>query len=127
MKSKPRRGAPQHAQHAGAQIGTTQTLQDFEQLVAELSQPRYVFHLYIAGASVRSSLAITNIRKICEQYLLGRYELDVIDIYQQPETTTKAQVVAVPTLIKEFPMPPQRFVGDLSDTEKIVVSLKLRE
>ena len=65
-------------------------------------------------------------RRICDQYLSGRYELEVIDVYQQPAKTKTAQIVAVPTLIKELPFPPQRFVGDMSNTERIVVGLNLR-
>jgi len=71
-------------------------------------------------------LAIANVRRICEQYLANQYDLEVIDIYQQPEETKTAQVVVVPTLIKELPFPPQRFVGDMSNTEKIVVGLRLK-
>ncbi len=67
-----------------------------------------------------------NVRKICEQYLAGQYELDVVDVYQQPEVTKSAEVIALPTLIKELPFPPKRFVGDMSNTERIVVGLKLR-
>jgi circadian clock protein KaiB len=105
---------------------TSRTLQEFEALVADLSQPKYVFRLYVAGNTTRSSQAITNVRRICEQYLPGQYELDVIDVYQQPEATKSAEVIALPTLIKEFPFPPRRFVGDMSNTERIVVGLKLR-
>jgi circadian clock protein KaiB len=101
------------------------TLREFERLVADLSQPTYLFRLYVSGSSPRSAAAIGNVRSICQRYLPGRYELEVIDVYQQPGTTKEAQVVAVPTLIKELPLPPQRFVGDMSNTEKIVVALKL--
>lgn len=105
---------------------TSRTLQEFEALVADLAQPKYVFRLYVAGNTTRSSQAITNVRKICEQYLPGKYELDVVDVYQQPEVTKSAEVIALPTLIKELPFPPKRFVGDMSNTERIVVGLKLR-
>lgn len=104
---------------------TSQTLQEFETLVADLSRPKYVFRLYVAGNTTRSSQAITNVRRICEQYLPGQYELDVVDVYQQPEVTKSAEVIALPTLIKELPFPPKRFVGDMSNTERIVVGLKL--
>ncbi len=103
-----------------------QTLKEFEQLVAELAQPIYLFRLYVSGTSPRSALAIANVRQICEQYLPGRYELEVIDVYQQPGETKTAQIVAVPTLIKEVPLPSQRFVGDMSNTERIVIGLNLR-
>jgi circadian clock protein KaiB len=104
-----------------------QVLAEFEKLVAELSEPVYLFRLYVSGASPRSALAITNIRNICEKYLPGRYELEVVDVFQQPGATKEAQIVAVPTLIKELPLPRKKFVGDMSDVEKIVVGLKLRQ
>jgi len=106
--------------------GTQQTLAEFQKLVAELAQPTYHFRLYVAGTSQRSSTAIANVRRICDQYLLGHYELEVVDVYQQPAETKQAQVVAVPTLVKEMPFPPQRFVGDMSNTERIVIGLKLK-
>ncbi len=102
------------------------TLAEFEKLVSELAIPNYLFRLYVSGTSSRSATAIANIRLICEQYLAGHYELEVIDVYQQPQATKSAQVIVVPTLIKELPLPAQRFVGDMSKTEKIVVGLRLR-
>ena len=104
----------------------TRTLREFEALVAGLAQPKYVFRLYVAGNTARSREAITNVRGICERYLAGHYELDVVDVYQQPEITKSADVVALPTLIKELPFPRRKFVGDMSNTERIVVGLKLR-
>jgi circadian clock protein KaiB len=104
----------------------SRTLREFESLVADLAQPKYIFRLYVAGNSVRSRQAITNVREICERYLPGNYELDVVDVYQQPEVTKAADVIALPTLIKELPFPPKKFVGDMSNTERIVVGLKLR-
>lgn len=101
------------------------TLQEFEKLVADLAQPNYLFRLYVSGNSSRSTLAIANVRRICKMYLSGHYELEVIDIYQQPGATKAAQVIAVPTLIKELPFPVQRFVGDMSNTERIIVGLNL--
>ena len=101
------------------------SLEEFEALVAELALPKFVFRLYVAGNTARSSQAITNVRRICEQYLPGRYELDVVDVYQQPEATRSADIIALPTLIKELPFPPRRFVGDMSNTERLVVGLKL--
>jgi circadian clock protein KaiB len=103
-----------------------QTLKEFEKLVAELAQPRYLFRLFVSGSSTRSAMAIANVRRICDQYLPERYELEVVDVYQQPAKTKTEQVIAVPTLIKVLPFPPQRFVGDMSNTERIVVGLNLR-
>ena len=102
-----------------------QTLREFERLVSDLSRPKYVFRLYVAGNSLRSTQAITNVRRICEQYLSGFYELEVIDVYQSPGATRESDIIALPTLIKELPLPPKRFIGDMSDEERIVVGLKL--
>ncbi len=108
------------------EFSTDETLREFEQLVAKLAMPTYLFRLYVSGTSTRSALAIANVRRICERYLANHYDLEVIDVYQQPEETKTAQVVVVPTLIKELPFPPQRFVGDMSNTDKIVVGLRLK-
>ncbi len=102
------------------------TLEEFESLARELANPRYSFRLFVSGATPRSATAIASVRRICEQYLPGKYDLEVVDVYQQPEQTREAQIVAVPTLIKALPFPSQRFVGDMSDAERIVVGLKLR-
>jgi circadian clock protein KaiB len=123
MSANPKNGDPPDDRE---QALDTRTLKEFERLVADLAQPIYLFRLYVSGTSPRSAIAITNVRRICDQYLPGRYELEVIDVYQQPSATKTAQVVVVPTLIKELPFPPQRFVGDMSNTERIVVGLRLK-
>lgn len=89
-------------------------------------QPKYVLRLYIAGVSIRSSRAVENIKKICDKHLKGRYELEVIDIYQNPVLAKGEQIIAVPTLIKRFPPPLRKFIGDLHDTKKILVGLDLK-
>jgi circadian clock protein KaiB len=86
----------------------------------------YVLRLYVAGLNSISLRAIENLKKICEENLQGRYELEVIDIYQQPVLARGEQIIAAPTLIKELPPPLRRFIGDLSQTEKILVGLDLR-
>jgi circadian clock protein KaiB len=86
---------------------------------------RYVLRLYIAGTGTRSTCAITNIKKICERDLNDRYDLKVIDIFQHPEAAREAQIVAVPTLVKELPLPLQRFIGDLSDPDKVILGMKI--
>ena len=73
----------------------------------------------------RSINAIENIRKICEENLQGRYELEVIDIYQQPEYAKSEEILAAPTLIKKLPLPLRKFIGDMSDKEKILIGLNL--
>lgn len=85
----------------------------------------YDFSLYVSGATPRSHRAISNIKKICEKHLPGRYKLHVIDIFENPGETAAHNVVAAPTLIKEAPLPVRRFIGDLSDTEKVTQGLAL--
>lgn len=98
----------------------------YEQSLKEtLSAERYSLCLYITGTTRRSALAISNIRALCEEFLPGRYDLEVIDIYQQPVKTMNEQVIAVPTLIKRFPKPVKRLVGDCSDRTKLMVALGL--
>jgi circadian clock protein KaiB len=125
MSTESRKNDPREDTERALDVGVDQTLKEFEKLVVRLASPSYVFRLYVSGTTSRSTLAIANVRRICEQYLMGRYDLEVIDIYQQPAATRQAQIIAVPTLIKEVPFPPQRFVGDMSDTERIVVALNL--
>jgi circadian clock protein KaiB len=87
----------------------------------------YSLRLYITGSTERSTDAITNIRNLCEKYLPGRYELEVVDIYQQPGKAADAQIIAAPTLIKQLPKPIKRIIGNLSDPEKIILGLDLKE
>jgi circadian clock protein KaiB len=82
--------------------------------------------LYVAGSSPHSTRAITNIRKICEEHLDGRYDLEVVDIAQHPELTAGEQIIAAPTLIKISPLPIRRFIGDMSRTDRILLGLDLR-
>lgn len=86
----------------------------------------YVLRLYVAGLMPKSTLAIANMKRICEEHLQGRYELEVIDLYQQPQLAQGDQIVAVPTLIKKLPLPLRRIIGDMSNTELVLVGLDLR-
>ena len=86
----------------------------------------YVLVLYVAGQTPRSATAIANIRKLCERELRGRYVLEIVDIYQEPERAKDEQLFAVPTLIKKLPAPLRRIIGDLSDTERVVAGMNLR-
>ena len=97
-----------------------------EKAAAERKTERYVLRLYIAGLTPRSTLAVQNIRKICEEHLEGRYELEVVDIYQQPTLAEGEQIIAAPTLVKKLPLPLRRFIGDMSNTERILVGMDLR-
>jgi len=87
---------------------------------------KYVLRLYVAGITPKSTRAIENIKRICEEVLHGRYELEIIDVYQQPELAETEQIIAAPTLIKKLPLPLRRVIGDLSDKERVVVGLDLR-
>jgi circadian clock protein KaiB len=86
----------------------------------------YVLRLYIAGTSSKSMRAVANIKEICEGSLKNRYDLEVIDIYQQPVLTKGEQIIAAPTLVKKLPLPLRKFIGDMSDTDRILVGLDLR-
>jgi circadian clock protein KaiB len=92
----------------------------------QVPDERYVLRLYVTGMTPRSVAAIENIRRICEEHLQGRYELEIVDIYQHPEASKEAQLLAAPTMIKQLPLPLRRFVGDMSNEEKILVGLDLR-
>jgi circadian clock protein KaiB len=87
---------------------------------------RYVLRLYVSGTTPRSMRAVANVRKLCEEHLRGRYELEVIDILQHPGVAEGEQIIAAPTLIKKLPPPLRRFIGDMSQTERILLGLDLR-
>lgn len=86
---------------------------------------RYILKLYVTGLTNRSARAIENLQIFCEKHLAGRYELQVIDVYQQPELTRSEQIVAIPTLIKKLPLPLRRLIGDMSDEERVLVGLDI--
>jgi circadian clock protein KaiB len=88
--------------------------------------PRYVLRLYVTGQTPRSVQSVENLRRLCEKYLKGRYDLEVVDIYQQPALAAEGQIIAAPTLIKTMPLPLRRLVGDFSDKERVVLGLDLR-
>ena len=90
------------------------------------SEETFVLRLYVTGTTPKSLRAIANLQKICEEHLKGRYDLEVIDLYQQPVRAEGEQVVAVPTLIKQLPAPLRRLIGDMSDVERVLVGLDLR-
>jgi circadian clock protein KaiB len=87
----------------------------------------YVLRLYVAGLTPRSRRAISNIKEICEEYLSKRYELQIIDVYQRPVLAREEQIVATPTLVKRLPAPLRRFIGDLSEKEKVLIGLDLKK
>lgn len=98
----------------------------FEAALKASKEGRYVLRLYVTGITPNSLKAIENIKAICRDHLEGRFELEVIDIYKRPDLAREAQIIAAPTLIKKLPTPLRRFIGDLSDVEKILAGLDLR-
>ena len=96
--------------------------------VAAVAQPdtRYILRLYVTGTTPNSLHAMQNLRKLCDEHLKGRYELEVIDVYQQPQLARGEQIIAAPTLIKQLPPPLRKFVGDLSDTEHVLMGLDIQ-
>ncbi len=106
---------------------TKTTVEEFEKALA---QPRpeesHTLRLYVAGMTPQSRRAIANIKQICEEHLKDRYSLEVIDIYQQPVLAEGEQIIATPTLVKKLPLPLRRLLGDLSNTERVLVGLDLK-
>lgn len=98
-----------------------------EAAAAAHDRTRYVMRLYVTGPTPQSTRATANIRKICEEHLHGRYELEVVDICQNPSLARGEQIVAAPTLVKMLPLPLRRFIGDLSQTERLLIGLDLRK
>lgn len=87
--------------------------------------PAYVLRLFIAGTTTRSSRAIANLRRVCEERLHGEYDLEVVDIYQHPAAAQEHQILAAPTLVKMLPLPLRRIIGDLANEERVLVGLGL--
>jgi circadian clock protein KaiB len=86
----------------------------------------YSLRLYVAGQTPKSIAAISNLKKICEQHLPGRYEIEIIDLMKDPALAVRHQIVAIPTLIRQLPEPLKRIIGDLSNVEKVLVGLDIR-
>ena len=89
-----------------------------------LKRAKYILRLYVTGSSARSLQAIQNLKKICEEHLPD-YDLEVIDIYEDPQAAREEQIIAAPTLVKKLPKPLRKFVGDLSNTKKILIGLDI--
>ena len=94
-------------------------------LSPKVTSANYVLRLYVSGSTARSARAIENLHQICEEYLAGCYDLEVVDIYQRPETAREFQIIAVPTLVRLLPLPLRRIVGDLSDRARVLRGLDL--
>ena len=108
-------------------IKVSDSTRAFERAQVSPQERRYTLRLYVTGTTPQSVRAIANVKKICEEYLKGRYELDVVDLYQQPQLAQGEQIIAAPTLIKKLPLPLRRIIGDMSKTERVLVGLDLQK
>jgi circadian clock protein KaiB len=102
------------------------TAEAFERTLAASRSQRYVLRLYVTGMTPRSTQAFVALKAICEEYLHGRYDLEVIDIYEHPSLAKDEQIVAAPTLVKKLPAPLRRLIGNLSTKERVLLGLDLR-
>jgi circadian clock protein KaiB len=93
---------------------------------AKTKSETYILRLYIAGQTPRSIAALANLKKICEEKLAGRYQLQVIDLLENPKLASGDQILAIPTLVRKLPLPVRKIIGDLSNTERVLVGLDLR-
>ena len=96
-----------------------------EKALQDTRDKHYLLRLYVTGTSPRSIRAIGNIKNICEENLKGRYELEIIDVYQQPDIATDKMIIALPTLVKELPQPLRRLIGDLSNKKQVLAGLDI--
>jgi circadian clock protein KaiB len=116
-----RNGSPQDKMH--------DTTAAFEQALKRQQKGRaeYILRLYVTGSTPRSLKAISNLKRVCEEHLHDDYDLQVIDIYKDPDAAREEQIIAAPTLVKKRPAPLRRFVGDLSNTQKLLAGLGINE
>ncbi len=122
-------GKPKKGNGKSAGKVDKQTIEAFEEALEEraVRRAKYILRLYVTGSSHRSLQAVYNLKKICEEYLPDDYDLEVIDIYKDPGAAREEQIIAAPTLVKKLPQPIRKFVGDMSNTQKILVGLDLYE
>ena len=88
-------------------------------------QDTYLLRLYVAGQTPKSIMALANLKKICEEYLSGRYKLQVVDLLENPQLASGDQILAIPTLVRKLPAPVRKIIGDLSNTERVLIGLDL--
>jgi circadian clock protein KaiB len=98
----------------------------FEKLTTKPRNERYVLRLYVTGMTPRSTEAVGALKTICQEHLEGRYDLEVIDVYQHPQLAADEQIIALPLLVRKLPKPIRRLIGDLSDEERVLMGLDLR-
>ena len=94
---------------------------------ASRSEKTYELRLYVAGQTPKSLAAFANLKKICEEHMPGRYHIEVIDLLKKPQLASGDQILAIPTLVRKLPQPIKKIIGDLSNTERVLVGLDLRE
>jgi circadian clock protein KaiB len=99
---------------------------ELNKALAKRDKEKYLLRLYISGITPRSTSAVERVKRICEEHLKGRFDLEVIDIYQQPSLAKGEQIIAAPTLIKKLPFPLRRIIGDMSNEERVLLGLDLR-
>jgi circadian clock protein KaiB len=85
----------------------------------------YKLQLFVTGHTMRSLRAVDNVKRLCDEMLAGRYQLDIVDLYQQPELAAREQLIAAPTLVKRYPLPQRRMVGDMSNRDRLLAGLGL--
>jgi circadian clock protein KaiB len=123
-KTSPR--SPKVAPRSRKMTPREETARSFERAMARQKPDKYILRLYITGLTPRSSRAVENLKAVCEEYLQGHYELEIVDIYQHPNLMEGEQIFAAPTLIKKLPEPLRRLVGDMSDKDRVLLGLDLK-
>jgi circadian clock protein KaiB len=104
-----------------------ENLATVERQIKKAAEERYTLKLYVAGGTPRSARAIERIKQLCEEHLHGRYDLEVIDLYQRPALARGEQIIAAPTLVKSLPLPLRKIIGDMTDESTVMVGLDLRK
>ena|ERR1044072_4897543 len=127
--AKPKDGNGKSASKRPLKDKLRQATEAFEEAMQEgaLKRATYILRLYVTGSSSRSLRAVYNLKKLCDEYLPDDYDLEVIDIYKDPAAAREAQIIAAPTLVKKLPQPIRKFVGDMSNTQKILLGLDVYE
>jgi circadian clock protein KaiB len=115
------------ATHKASRPTAQDATSTFEKSVSPrgVKRAEYILRLYVTGSSSRSLRAIYNLKKLCEEYLSDNYDLEIIDIYEHPDTAREEQIIAAPTLVKQLPIPLRKLVGDLSNVEKVLAGLDI--
>jgi circadian clock protein KaiB len=127
VKKSPKRSSPAVKRKSLRRPKAAAFAAKLERAGAHAARSKYVLCLYVSGSTAKSARAVENIKRICEERLPNRYELEVIDIYQQPQLARGEQIVVAPTLIKRLPLPLRRLIGDLSDQEQVLMGLALKK